>query len=199
VVAGLHKDFRIFVSLIFLLQGLSMNILDLGCGNRKLPGSIGIDINSNTDADIVHNLNEFPYPFEDSAFDEIYADNVIEHLDDVLNVMEELQRISKPNALIKIIVPYFRAKWAFIDPTHKHFFTVDSLSYFDSSHIHNKLFNYSHATFRVEKIVFNEGLVCGTFKSLLVQVANRWPVRYETYLSHLFPLDQLSFYLRNDK
>jgi len=173
--------------------------LDLGCGNRKRPGTIGIDINPDTDADIVHNLNQFPYPFKDSEFDEIYADNVIEHLDDALKVMEELHRISKPGGVVKVIVPYFRAKWAFIDPTHRHFFTVDSFSYFDPEHIHNKLFNYSKATFKVERIVFNETIKRGFGASLLKKTANKWPSRYENYLSSFFPLDDLSFYLRTLK
>jgi len=181
----------------------SYKILDVGCGNRKRPGSIGIDINPNTEADIVHNLNIFPYPFDASTFDEIYMDNVLEHLYDVLKVMEEMQRISKPNGLVKIIVPYFRAKWAYIDPTHRHFFTVDSFSYFDPAHVHNKLFNYSNATFKVEKIVFNETIRYTSIARCLVPpvkcIANRWPVGYETYLSHLFPLDDLTFYLRTIK
>ena len=54
------------------------DILDLGCGNKKRPGAIGIDVNPRCDADVIHDLNAFPYPFAESAFDEIYADNVIE-------------------------------------------------------------------------------------------------------------------------
>lgn len=178
-------------------------VLDLGCGNRKRPGAIGIDINPNTDADIVHDLNELPYPFKNSTFDEILGDNVIEHLDDVIKVMEELHRISKPGALVKIVVPYFRARWAFIDPTHKHFFTVDSFSYFDPEHLHHKLYNYSKATFKIEKIIFNEMIArrgsLGWFFGLLKIIANKWPGRYETYFSHLMPLDSLTFYLKTLK
>lgn len=171
-------------------------ILDLGCGNRKRLGAIGIDANPDTDADVVHDLNFFPYPFAVSYFDEIYADNVIEHLDDVMKVMEELHRISKPGALLKVIVPYFRARWAFIDPTHKHFFTVDSFSYFDPTHIHNKLYNYSKATFGIERIVFNETVKRGALTSFVRLLANKWPIRYEGLLSILWPLDDLTFYLR---
>ena len=40
-------------------------ILDLGCGNKKRDGTIGVDFNSRTKADIIHDLNIFPYPFED--------------------------------------------------------------------------------------------------------------------------------------
>lgn len=176
-----------------------MKILDLGCGNRKRPGAIGLDINPHTDADVVHDLDHYPYPFEASSFDEIFADNVIEHLDNVIRVMEELHRISKSGALIKIIVPFFRAKWAFIDPTHKHFFTVESMTYFEPGHPHSKLYNYSTARFSVDKIVFNETIHRGWITNLVRMVANRWPLRYEKFLSHLYPLDDLTFYLRTVK
>jgi SAM-dependent methyltransferase len=178
-------------------------MLDIGCGNRKRTGALGIDINPDTDADVVHDLNSFPYPFADSAFDDIYADNVLEHLDNIVKVMEEIHRISRPGGLVKVIVPYFRARWAFIDPTHKHFFTTESFSYFDPDHIHNKLFNYSKATFFVEKTVFNENIRHqGALRWIVMPfkfIANRWPSRYEILLSHLFPLDDLTFYLRTVK
>jgi predicted SAM-dependent methyltransferase len=180
-----------------------MKSLDLGCGSRKQAEMVGIDINPRSQADVIHDLNRFPYPFEDSTFDEIYADNSLEHLDDTVRVMEELHRICKPGSLIRIIVPYFRARWAFVDPTHRHFFTVDSFGYFDPSHPFNQRYGYSQATFTTEKIRFNEkiterGLV-KPLRVLLKAFANRWPARYEAYLSHLFPLDELTFYLRTVK
>jgi len=175
-------------------------ILDIGCGTRKRCGAIGMDINPSVSPDVLQDLNEIPYPFEDSIFDEIYADNVIEHLNDVVKVMEELHRIGKPGALVKIDVPYFRAKWAFLDPTHKHFFTTESFAYFDPDHIHSTLFPYSSKRFKVEKLVFNEKItdkgMLGLFRSLIKKIANRHPLGYETYLSHLFPLDELTFYIR---
>jgi predicted SAM-dependent methyltransferase len=100
-----------------------MKILDLGCGKKKQKGAIGIDISKETDADVIHDLDVFPYPFANGEFDYVYADNVIEHLYDITKVLEELYRITKDGATIKIIVPFFRSHWAFIDPTHRHFFT----------------------------------------------------------------------------
>lgn len=175
------------------------NVLDFGCGNKKRPGSIGIDINPDSSADIIHDLNVFPYPFEDSVFDEIYADNVIEHLDDIIRVMEELHRISKPNALVKVIVPYFRSQWAYIDPTHKHYFTSNSFYYFEPSHSIHIQYKYSAATFKVAPAVFNEGIKRGVFMSFIKYLANNTPQRYEHYLGHFFPLDSLTFYLRTIK
>src|SRR3546814_16055533 len=109
-------------------------ILDLGCGTRKRPGSVGMDINPATGADIIHDLEIFPYPFDDSTFDEIYVDNVLEHLDNVIATMEELHRITKPGGLVKIIVHYFRARWAYIDPTQRNFFTTESFAYRSEEH-----------------------------------------------------------------
>jgi len=171
-------------------------ILDLGCGNRKREGAVGVDINTKTNPDIVHDLNKLPYPFQTSTFEEIYMDNVIEHLEDVIKVVEELHRIGAPNGLVKIDVPYFRAHWAFIDPTHKHFFTTQSFSYFDPKHVHSKLFPYSNAAFSVEKVVFNEKIQTRGFRGLMKRFANRYPNFYEHYIGALFPMDELSFYLR---
>ena len=71
----------------------SKKLLDLGCGNNKRVGALGIDFNSRTAADLVHNLNVFPYPLESETFDEVYVDNCLEHLDDVIRVMEEIHRV----------------------------------------------------------------------------------------------------------
>ncbi len=173
-----------------------MRMLDLGCGNKKRKGAVGLDFNDRVEADIIHDLNIFPYPIEDCSFDEIFMDNVLEHLDDVIRVMEEVYRISSDGGLVKVIVPYFRSRWACIDPTHKHFFTIDSFAYFDPDNQICRQYDYTLARFRIEKVVFNETLQNGLFKQQVVKIANTWPRAYETYLSHLYPLDDISFYLR---
>jgi SAM-dependent methyltransferase len=171
-------------------------ILDLGCGTRKRPGAIGVDVSERTGADVIHDLNTFPYPFEDEAFDEIYLDNTLEHLDDVVRVIEEVHRLCRRGGQVTIVVPFFRSMWAFIDPTHKHFFTVGSFDYFDPGHPTSARYPYSAVRFSCERIVFNETLKNSWLKSLLLRVANRWPRGYEYYLSHLYPLDDITYRLR---
>ena len=171
-------------------------ILDLGCGNKKRPGTVGVDFNDRTAADVIHDLNVFPYPFEDASVDHVYLDNALEHLDDVLRVMEEVYRIVKPGGTVKVIVPYFRSLWAFIDPTHRHFFTVSSFAFYDPDHVICQRYDYTLARFKTEKIAFNETLPGSLFKRILKAIANRWPDRYENYLSHLLPLDDITYYLR---
>jgi predicted SAM-dependent methyltransferase len=171
-------------------------ILDLGCGKNKRAGAVGVDYSDMHDADVIHDLNVFPYPFESSVFDEIYMDNALEHLDNVILVMEEIHRICKPGGLVKVSVPYFRSVWAFIDPTHRNFFTVNSFAYFDPAHSFCDRYDYSTARFIQEKRIFNESFSNNLFKRLVIWIANRWPSGYEYYLSHIYPLDELSFYLR---
>tara|TARA_B100001093_G_scaffold493187_1_gene535089 strand:+ start:40 stop:579 length:540 start_codon:yes stop_codon:yes gene_type:complete len=171
-------------------------ILDLGCGKKKRQGAIGVDYSDRHDADIIHDLNVFPYPFADNSIDQVYLDNVLEHLDDPMAVMAEVHRICKNGAEIKVIVPYFRSVWAFIDPTHQHFFTVDSFAYYDPDHVICQRYDYVKTRFKVKLVVFNETLPARWFKKIIIKVANRWPNRYETYLSHLFPLDDITYYLR---
>ena len=75
-------------------------ILDLGCGNKKREGTVGVDYNTRLDGDVNHDLNTFPYPFQADSVDKIYIDNCIEHLDSPLNVMEEIHRILKKGGVI---------------------------------------------------------------------------------------------------
>ncbi len=175
----------------------SITVLDLGCGKKKRIGAIGVDFSDRHQADVIHDLNVFPYPFESESIDKVYLDNVIEHLDKPMRVMEEVHRICKPGAAVKVIVPYFRSPWAFIDPTHQHFFTVDSFAYYDPDTIICKRYDYVKTRFKVEKVAFNEGLInSGWIKKIIIMIANKYPNRYEHYLSHFYPLEDITYYLR---
>ena len=171
-------------------------MLDLGCGNKKRPGTIGVDYNSRVDGDINHDLNCLPYPFDTGTVDKVYIDNCLEHLHEPLRVMEEVHRLLRSGGEVQVIVPYFRSPSAFHDPTHKTFYTVESFSYYDPDHVICKRYDYTKAYFKVEKIVFHEHLKSGFVKRILVALANKWPSRYENMLSSILPLHEVSFYLR---
>ncbi len=82
-------------------------ILDVGCGRNKHPGAIGLDINPDTDADVIHDLGVIPYPFPDNEFDEVVSYHVIEHVPDPMAFVTELYRITKPGGRIKILTPHY--------------------------------------------------------------------------------------------
>jgi ubiquinone/menaquinone biosynthesis C-methylase UbiE len=108
-------------------QGSS--VLDLGCGRAKLPGAIGIDRRPNTDADIVHDLDQIPYPFDDDAFDAVVARHVLEHLKAPLDVLSELHRITRAGGTVTVVTPHFSSPTSWTDPTHRHHFTSRSFDY----------------------------------------------------------------------
>jgi ubiquinone/menaquinone biosynthesis C-methylase UbiE len=107
--------------------------LNLGCGQKYLEGWVNVDISDKDmygrkiKIDIKHNLNNFPYPFPDNYFDRVIMDNVLEHLEDPLSVIKELERVCKKGARIKIIVPHFAYYRAYKDPTHKHYFCMEAI------------------------------------------------------------------------
>ena len=67
-----------------------MNRLNIGCGNKKFNGWINLDSSKEVRPDKVHDLNKYPYPFKDNEIDEVYADNVLEHLDSIIKPLEEI-------------------------------------------------------------------------------------------------------------
>ena len=171
-------------------------VLDLGCGKTKKEGAIGVDFSDRHNADIIHDLDVFPYPFKANSVDRIFIDNCLEHLNSPLKVIEEIHRILKPNKKLIVTVPYFRSRWAFIDPTHKTFYTVNSFAYYDPEHVICQRYDYTNARFKVEKICFNHDHENENFlKKLIIKIANVWPDRYERYLSHFVPLDEITFTL----
>jgi predicted SAM-dependent methyltransferase len=107
-----------------------MKILDVGCGINKFEKSIGIDNSDNSLADVIHDLNVFPYPFPDDEFDLVYCRDVLEHLDNIMSVMTEIYRILKPAGMLKIVTPHYTSDNSYTDPTHRHHFSVRSFDYF---------------------------------------------------------------------
>jgi len=101
--------------------------LNLGAGNFHKEGFINTDIDPKTNPNIVHNLEDFPYPFKN--VDLIEIDHVLEHIPDPFKVMRELHRILKPGGKLVIKVPHFTR--ALTQPNHKRGFDVSFPYYFN--------------------------------------------------------------------
>lgn len=122
--------------------------VNLGCGRQYLEGYVNCDVVRAVRADRYFDLNQFPYPFEPDSVSEVFMDNVLEHLDDIPRVMTELHRILEPGGVLKIVVPYAKADWAYQDPTHRHYFTERSMDYFAAGGPYSF---YSAARFEVRR------------------------------------------------
>lgn len=106
-----------------------MEKLNLGCGKDIRQGWLNLDCVPLPGVDIVHNLEEVPFPFNNDSLDEVMCNDVLEHLDYIL-VLREIHRILKPGGKVTIKVPHFTSSDAFSDPTHKKYFTVHTFEYF---------------------------------------------------------------------
>lgn len=164
--------------------------LNLGCGRKRRADAVNVDITSDTAPDVVHDLDVRPWPFPDGWFREVYAQDVIEHLDDTVAVMEELHRVCANGAIVHITLPHFSSANAFTDPTHRRFFGVRSFDYFTGEHEHGY---YSRAKFKrlARQLVFEPSIV-----NKVVHRLARWqPARYEHRWAWIFPAWFLSFQL----
>jgi SAM-dependent methyltransferase len=156
-------------------------VLDVGCGVKKHPGAVGIDVSSDTAADVVHDLDQVPWPLDDSSFDQILLQDVIEHLGDLYAVFGELHRVGRPGARVHIRTPHFSSALAYSDPTHRRFLSaaaVRALAQPGFAH-------YSAARYRVVHVRLDLWL---PFRALGIgALANRYTDSYEKYLAFRFP------------
>ena len=107
--------------------------LNLGCGNTRKEGWVGIDCVKTDATDIVRDLAR-GLPFADSTADEILADNVFEHIGppaDFIFVLNECYRVLKPGGTLTVIVPDGRSQGAWQDPTHVRAFVPRSALYWN--------------------------------------------------------------------
>jgi ubiquinone/menaquinone biosynthesis C-methylase UbiE len=115
--------------------------IDVGCGHRKVaPHCIGVDIlpagvtgehgvvrGQRSVADIEASGDNL-HMFADGELDYVVSRHNLEHYVDVVKTLEEWARVVRPDGTVAMIVPDERAgDTIFLDPTHKHAFTPESL------------------------------------------------------------------------
>jgi SAM-dependent methyltransferase len=155
--------------------------LDVGCGNDKIPGAVGIDLVAGPQIDIVHDLDRMPWPVQSNAFDVIRLWSVMEHLHDLVAVMEEVHRVGRPGAIVLIGTPHFSSANAYTDPTHVHFLSGRFLDYFvQGTEMSGHYGFYSTARFAL----LERRVTLSPFWARLriTRLMNRMLPVYETYL-----------------
>jgi hypothetical protein len=164
--------------------------LNIGCGQKHIPDAVNIDLNPAVHPDLVYDLNQMPWPFEGDSFVEVLAFDVIEHCDNVVATMDEIHRVCRREASVRITVPHFSCSNAYTDPTHRHFFGHESFDYVTGEH---KFSFYTKKLFRcrLREIVFYPTLL----NRVVGRLANRWPRAYERRWAWMFPAFFLYFEL----
>ena len=102
-------------AIVTFAPSLKGNILDVGCGSQpyrryfKCNEYIGLDIDTNSNrqakvADYFYDGSRFP--FNDSSFDSVLCNQVLEHVFNPQQFLSEIRRILKPGGRILLTVPF---------------------------------------------------------------------------------------------
>jgi SAM-dependent methyltransferase len=102
-------------------------------GRRSWTQLVTLDHNPDHAPDVVHDLEELPYPFADNTFSEIHAYEVLEHIGQqgdwrtFFAQFQELWRILQPGGSLAATCPSYRSIWAWGDPSHRRVLTSGTL------------------------------------------------------------------------
>jgi SAM-dependent methyltransferase len=112
------------------LSERQLKVADIGCGGQKqIPWACGIDRLFYPGVDVVTDLEE-PLPFSDDTFDHVFAIHVLEHIRDLISLMNELHRILRPTGVLHVLTPNWRHVNTVADPTHIRFMDTQTFKYF---------------------------------------------------------------------
>ena len=103
--------------------------LNLGCADRHLKGCTNVD--RVQPADQIVDL-EGPWPWGDSTVEHIQADDILEHLQGRIHVMNEAWRVLRHGGSFRITVPSALGAGFWQDPTHVSGWVMNSFQYFEA-------------------------------------------------------------------
>ena len=91
--------------------------LDLGCGQFKQKGFVGLDQYKQTGVDIVHDIQQFPWPVPDNSCFQVLMSHIWEHIEPKyrFEVMDEVWRIIRHDGQLLLSCPY---SGSFLEAAH---------------------------------------------------------------------------------
>jgi len=128
--------------------------LDVGCGNNKHIDCLGIDKRQLEGVDLVHDVENIPWPFKDESCSMILLNHLIEHIKPWLTIdfMNECWRVLEFNGLLILVTPYGFSLRHFQDPTHCNPWVESTPFYFVPG---NNLYDiYKPKQWTIEKLIY---------------------------------------------
>lgn len=181
--------------------------LELGCGARKTPGYIGIDIRKYDDVDIDGDAFEILTQLPDKCCSEILAFHFFCHIDEWEKLLSEIARVLIPGGRIKIVNPHFSNPYAHNDPTHKKLSGVYSMNFFaDCSFLRRKVPTYASLDLSVKSIrlefkaerPFYFSYIVGRFWTAIMNLSYRFIEYYEWNLTGLIRCYEVCYVLEKN-
>ena len=95
--------------------------LNIGCGQKKLEGYVNVDAEPRVGPDVVCNIGRDAWPFDPGSVDEVVAEHILEHLTtpELFHCMQEMYRVCRDGAEVKVRLPHPRHDIFLGDPTHQ--------------------------------------------------------------------------------
>lgn len=133
----------------------------MGCGTDYKQGWINVD-RGNCDCDVQHDIENYPWPFDDGVVEVVYMQHVLEHLDpnSYGKLVAELHRVLKPGGIFQAISPHATSDNFNTDPTHKWRLTTRTFDYVDPSkalYENGVIYGWGDYKFHVESSVIECG------------------------------------------
>ena len=111
-----------------------LRTLDIGCGGTKQRATTyGVDRYRAPGVDVLADLTA-ALPFADRSVDRVYAVHVLEHVLDLVALMNELHRVLADDAVLHVLSPHWQSVAAVGDPTHVKYLDVQTFKWFCGPH-----------------------------------------------------------------
>jgi SAM-dependent methyltransferase len=127
----------------------------IGCGNSRVKKKsfdgpdwtdlTTMDHDPDCGADIIHDLEQTPWPVDDNSFDEVHAYEVLEHLGGQGDFRSffahfgEIYRVLKPGGHLIATCPGWQSIWAWGDPSHTRIISSASIIFLDQQAYHEQI------------------------------------------------------------
>jgi len=106
--------------------------LYLGCGQKRLPGCVHVDVAGGDGIDELYDLDQCPWPWPDDSARVIVAEDVVEHLSmSVVAFCDEAWRVLRTGGELFIRTPHCDGDSSWIDPTHRWHLDEQAFEYLD--------------------------------------------------------------------
>ncbi|MFP5347162.1 MAG: class I SAM-dependent methyltransferase [Actinomycetes bacterium] len=111
-----------------------LRTLDVGSGGTKQRAtSVGVDRRPASGVDVLADVTA-RLPFADRSVDRVYAVHVLEHVLDMVGVMNELHRVLADDGVLHVLSPHWKSIGAVADPTHVKYLDVQTFKWFCGRH-----------------------------------------------------------------
>lgn len=164
-------------------------VLDFGCGKKKQePQALGFDRQPGSSADVLCDLQHFPWPVRDNAAGRIHLSHFLEHQPDILRAMAEVHRIGKPGAEVIVVTPHYSSPDSYTDPTHLFHLGYHSFDYLARDSFQD--FTYNAGGFHIveRRLGFGGNLLLDQVGRLIAGASIDF---YEKHFAWIFPARNL--------